>query len=136
MLYRIHQRLLINSKKGTFIEPGGVHCLKRVNKATVALLLAQGSISLVQAPPLETFTGWGGRARKLASLGIDTIAFITMTPRDIAYAIRDSLRRETETQERFDEKVTKLAAAVDRWQGEIRQYLGIDSARVRRCCGQ
>lgn len=135
-LYRIHQRLLINRKQGTFIEPNGVHRLNTVKPATIRLLLAQGTISPVQAPPLDTFTHWQGRAKKLAELGIDTIAFITMTPRDVAYAIRASLHKETETQEELSIKVDKLTPAVDRWQREIRQYLGINGAQVRRCCGQ
>ena len=80
MLYRIHQRLLVNSKHGTFVEagPGCVHALGMVSKKTIALLLQGGAISIVQAPPLGIFTGWKGRARKLDSLGIDTIGFITM----------------------------------------------------------
>ncbi len=110
--------------------------MSMVKSSTIKLLLAQGTISPVQAPPLDTFTHWQGRAKKLAELGIDTIAFIAMTPRDVAYAIRASLHKETETQEELNAKVDKLTPAVDRWQREIRQYLGIESAKTKRCCGQ
>jgi len=136
MLYRIHQRLLVDSKNNVQIEGGEgcVHTLDMVSKENRAILLQVGAISIVQAPPLSTFTHWAGRARKLDELGIDTIGFITMKPGDVAYAIRASLDVE-EDQETFDHKVENLTAAVFRWQGEIRQFLGIDSARVKRCCG-
>jgi hypothetical protein len=103
-----------------------------LSKDKVAILLQVGAISLVQAPPLETFSGWQGRAAKLDSLGIDTVAFITMDSRDVAYAIRASVRKEEEDQATFDEKTDRLALAVTRWQGEIKQLLGIGGATVRR----
>jgi len=134
MLYRIHQKLLIDQAGGVFIEGGDgcVHTLSMLSANTHKALLTTGAISEVQAPPLVTFWGDGGRASKLADLGIDTIAFVTMKPCDVAYAIRASLRKEDEDQETFNQRVDKLALAVERWQGEIKSYLGIDSARVRR----
>lgn len=135
MLYRIHQKLLIDHNDGTFIEGGDgcVHALSMLSGKTRKALLRTGAISEVQAPPLSVF--WGddtSRTRKLADLGIDTIGFVTMEARDIAYAIRASVRKETEDQETFNRKADKLALAVERWQAEIRDYLGIGSARIRR----
>jgi len=133
-LYRIHQRLLINSKEGLCI-PGGegmVHTLSMLGKNTIAALLDTGAISLVQAPPLETFNGWESKARMLGELGIDTVGFVSMGARDVAYAIRAARRKEGTDAARFDRQVDKLAVAVERWQREIRDYLGIGSAYVRR----
>lgn len=126
-LYRIHQRLLVNRKAGTFVEPGGACTLDMIGKDKIKLLLDIGAISLVRAPPLSVFTHWRGRAAKLAELGIDTIGFVTMDARDVAYAIRASVTDDVD-----QGKVDRLTLAVERWQGEIRKYLGIDSARVRR----
>lgn len=134
MLYRVHQKLLVNSTDGTMIggSPDCVHALPMLGKDKIAVLLRIGAISEVQAPPLSVFTNWAGRARKLDELGIDTIGFIQMDAHDIAYSIRASVRRETESQEDFNRKVDKLALAVARWQGEIRQYLGIGSVNESR----
>lgn len=133
-LYRVHERLLVDRANGVFVEggPGCVSTLSMVSKRAIGILLANGAISEVQAPPLAVFTGWRGRARELDALGIDTIAFITMDARDVAYAMRARRRREDEEQEEFDRKVGKLAQAVERWQCEIREFLGIDDADVRR----
>lgn len=133
-LYRIHQRLLINSKEGLCI-PGGegmVHTLSMISKDHIGALLATGAISLVQAPDLNTFDGWEGKARMLGELGIDTVGFVSLTARDVAYAIRAAHRKEDESAVDFDHKVDKLAVAVERWQHEIRDLLGIGSAYVRR----
>jgi len=134
MLYRIHQKLLID-RSGVFVEGGGgcVHALSMLSGKTIKALLRTGAISEVQAPPLEVF--WGeraGRTRKMAELGIDTIGFVTMEARDVAYAIRASARKEGEAQETFNQKADKLALAVERWQAEIRDYLEIGSAGLRR----
>lgn len=133
MLYRIHQKLLISDDR--FIDGGGgcVHALSMLSAKTRKTLLRTGAISEVQAPPLSVF--WGNdtsRTRKLAELGIDAIGFVTMEARDIAYAIRASVRKKDEDQETFNRKADKLAFAVERWQAEIRDYLGIGSARIRR----
>lgn len=133
-LYRIHQRLLINSKEGLCI-PGGegmVHTLSMISKDHIGALLATGAISLVQAPDLDTFDGWEGKAKMLRELGIDTVGFVSLTARDVAYAIRAAHRKEDESAVDFDRKVDKLAVAVERWQHEIRDLLGIGSAYVRR----
>lgn len=132
-LYRIHQRLLLNASQGLCLQGGEgvVHSLSSVSADHITALLKTGAISLVQAPPLDTFTGWVGRARKLDSLGIDTIGFVTMKPRDIAYSIRASVDTGSE-QEAFDQRVDQLALAVERWQREIKNYLGIGSAYIRR----
>jgi len=138
MLYRIHQKLLVNATDGLFIQGGDgcIHDLGMLGSDKVERLVQIGAISEVQAPPLETFTGWAGRARKLTDeLGIDTIGFIQMDARDIAYAIRASVRKEDsdEDQETFDRKVDQLALAVQRWQGEIKTFLGIGGvAEARR----
>jgi len=129
MLYRIHQKLLVNHRQSLFIERGCVHPLPMLGTATRQALLKTGTISEVQAPPLSVFWGEQGRTRKLADLGIDTIGFVTMEARDIAYAIRASVRKEGDD---FDRKVDKLALAVERWQDEIKDYLGIGSAEIRR----
>ena len=128
MLYRIHQRLIVNAKQGLCIDGGeGVtHTLGMVGKDKIAVLLRTGAISLVQAPPLATFEGWVGRARKLDELGIDTVAFVTLPARDVAYAIRASVGNVEGS------KVDQLTRAVERWQAEIKEYLGIGSAHVRR----
>ena len=134
MLYRIHQKLLIDSSV-VFIEGGGgcVHALSMLSAKTRKALLDTGAISKVQAPPLSVFWGEGkSRTSKMAALGIDTVAFVTMEARDVAYAIRASVRKEDEDQETFNRKADKLALAVERWQAEIRDYLGIGSARIRR----
>ncbi len=134
MLYRIHQRLLIDSARGLCI-PGGegmVHTLSTLGKDKIAVLLKVGAISLVQAPPLDTFSGWGAKHRMLGALGIDTVGLVSMEARDVAYAICASKRRAGTSEERFAEKVEKLAIAVERWQSEIRELLGIGSAYVRR----
>lgn len=133
-LYRIHQRLLVDSAKGIFVEGGEgcVHSLDMIGKGKRAILLRVGAISIVQAPPLDTFDHWRGKARMLESLGIDTIGFITMAAQNVAYAIRAAHRKEDEDQGAFDAKVEKLALAVERWQHEIRGYLGIGIAKTRR----
>jgi len=133
MLYRIHQKLLIDQAGGVFIEGGNgcVHSLSMLSAKTRQALLRTGAISEVQAPPLAVVWSDTGRTRKLADLGIDTIAFVTMEARDVAYAIRASIRAPGDD-ERFNERVDKLALAVQRWQSEIRDYLGIGSARIRR----
>jgi hypothetical protein len=134
MLYRVHQRLLIDSQEGRFIEGGEgcTHTLSTLNTNAIKALLKMGAISEVQAPPLETFTGWAGRAKKLGELGIDTIGFITTPAHDIAFAIRANVRKEEEDQETFDVKVDKLTLAVERWQREIKTVLDIGDARTRR----
>lgn len=134
MLYRIHERLLVNRKNGTYIAAGEgkVHALPMVSASAIQVLLRTGAISEVQAPPLDVFTGWRGRARVLDRLGIDTVAFVSMDAHDVAYAMRAALRRSETPQEDFDERVDKLARAVERWQCEIKGYLGIDGAEVRR----
>ena len=128
MLYRIHSRLVVNAKQGLCIDGGeGVtHTLGMVGKDKIAVLLRTGAISLVQAPPLDTFEGWAGRARKLGDLGIDTVAFVTLPAQDVAYAIRASVGSTEKS------KVDQLALAVERWQAEIKGYLGIGSVKVRR----
>jgi len=133
MLYRIHQKLLIDQRGGVFVEGGNgcVHSLSMLSTKTRKALLRTGAISEVQAPPLTVFWGDGGRARKLAELGIDTIGFVTMGAKDVAYAIRASIRAPDDDG-RFNERVDKLALAVERWQSEIRDYLEIGSARIRR----
>ena len=134
MLYRIHDRLLVDSRNGTFIEPGEgcVHPLGMIGKAAIAMLLNSGAISLVEAPPLDVFTGWSGRARTLGALGIDTVGLVVMDARDVSYAICASKRGETQTQEAFNVRVDKLAIAVTRWQYEIKEALGIGDALTRR----
>jgi len=135
MLYRIHQKLLIDHNDGAFIEGGNgcVHSLSMLSARTRQALLDTGAISEVQAPPLTVFWGEGtSRTRKLADLGIDTVGFVTMGAKDVAYAIRASVRKEDEDQETFNRKADKLALAVERWQAEIRDYLGIGSAEIKR----
>ena len=134
MLYRIHDKILIDSRNGVFLEGGEgcVHTLSMLGASVRQALLKVGAISELQAPPLSVFTGWAGRARKLEELGIDTIGFVTMDAHDVAYAIRASVRKEGDEQETFDQKVDKLALAVQRWQAEIEENLGIGSADVRR----
>lgn len=126
MLYRIHQKVLVGD---TFIVGGEgcVHALPALSRRVLDALLANGTISEVQAPPLSVFDGWAGRARKLDSLGIDTIGFIQMDARDVAYAIRASVSGDVDP-----DRVDKLALAVERWQGEIKDHLGIGSAQERR----
>jgi len=133
MLYRIHQKLLIDHNDGAFIEGGNgcVHSLSMLSARTRKALLDTGAISEVQAPPLTVFWGEGGRACKLADLGIDTIGFVTMGAKDVAYAIRASIRAPGDD-DRFNERVDKLALAIERWQAEIRDYLGIGSAEIKR----
>ena len=129
MLYRIHQKLLVNASDGLMVggSPNCVHSLGMLGQDKIDLLIKLELISPVQAPPLSVFTGWSGRARKLDELGIDTVGFIQMDARDVAYSIRASVRKEGEDQETFNRKVDKLALAVQRWQGEVCEYLGIGS---------
>ena len=68
----------------------------------------------------------------LDELGSDSIAFVSMDARDVAYSIRAMKRRDEMTQAQFNEQVDKLAVAVRRWQHEIRNLIGIGSAYVRR----
>ncbi len=132
VLYRIHHRLLLNIAHGRYLQRGCVHPLGTIRPDVIALLLAQGAISVVHAPTLDAFTGWKGREKKLSELGIDTIGFVTMEPRDIAYAIKATTRNPDTDQETFDERVDKLAIAVERWQHEIKEALGIGDATGRR----
>ena len=134
MLYRVHQKLLVNESEGLMVggSPDCVHSLGMLGQNKIDLLVRIGAISPVQVPPLSVFTGWGGRARKLNELGIDTIGFIQMDARDIAYSIRASVCKEGESQETFNLKVEKLELAVRRWQREIEQYLGIGSVNESR----
>ena len=59
-LYRIHERLVVDAARGICIDggEGAIHPLGTLGKDAIATLLKVGAISLVQAPPLETFSGW------------------------------------------------------------------------------
>jgi hypothetical protein len=103
-----------------------------VSANSIAALLKVGAISLVQAPSLDTFEGWAGKAKMLGELGIDTVGLVSMEARDVAYAIRAARRKPGVSDGKFQEQVDKLCVAVERWQQEIRGLLGIGSAYVRR----
>lgn len=124
MLYRIHDRLLVNSKRGIVIEggEGRVHCLDGISKATIGILLSQGNISIVSAPPLNTFWGWELRAKRLEEARIDTLKFLIMSVEQVIKAMHS------------DEVEDWQPDLVDEWQEEIKSYLGIDNT-AKTICG-
>ncbi len=116
LLYRIHDRLLVNSRKGEFIEggPGAVNCLDGIAKKTIKILIERGAISPVRAPALDDLPGWTTRAERLQEAGYDTIGFVLAEPDAVIDATRNDDMRDW------------LRQNIERWQHEIRGYLGFD----------
>lgn len=115
MLYRIHQKLLVNSAKGEFIEggPGQVSDLSMIGADKRAILLQIGVITPVHAPDLGVFPGWELRAERLMDAGIDAIEFVRCTAEEIVEL--------THNEEVGDWHPT----TVEEWQDDVRAYLGI-----------
>lgn len=116
-LYRIHDRLLVNSKKGEFIEggPGVVSDLSMISQGHIDVLISGGAISEVKAPPLDELPGWTLRAERLARAGYDAAGFLLGSPDDIIAATREKgVRNWKDWQVRI-------------WQEELKGYLLIDS---------
>lgn len=116
LLYRIHSRLLVNARKGVYIDggPGAVNCLDGMAKKTIEILITCGAISPVRAPTLGDLPGWTVRAKRLQEAGYDTIGFVLAKSDDVIDATRDEDMRDWSHQN------------VKKWQHEVRSYLGFD----------
>ena len=114
LLYRIHSRLLVNARKGIYIDRGGVNCLDSLSKETIKILNDCGAISPVRAPALGDLPGWTTRAARLQEAGYDTIGFVLAKPDDVIDATRNEDMRDWSHR------------SVKKWQHEIKGYLGFD----------
>lgn len=126
MLYRIHERLLVNATQGVFIDGGEgvVHNLECIGADKRAVLLSIGVVSPVFAAPFsEMFPAWKIRTERLEEAHIEPIGFLEMEPE----AICDAVEAAT------DPPIKWKPALVAEWQEDVKARLGIGKvAKPRR----
>ena len=116
MLYRIHQRLLVNSRDGIFIDGGEgvVHDLECIGADKRAILLDIGAVTPVFAAPFsEMFPAWKVRTERLKAANIGPIDFLEMEPQ----AICDAVEAATE--------IKWQPGLVTEWKSDVKARLGI-----------
>ena len=123
MLYRIHQRLLVNASQGVFIDGGEgvVHDLECIGADKRAILLDIGAVTPVFAAPFsEMFPAWKVRTERLEAAQIGPIDFLQMKPEAICNAV------EAATDVRWSPSV------VAEWQEDVKARLGIGKVAKSR----
>ena len=114
MLYRVLKTLSLGEDKELrpTNQTGQFTRLEWLNEGQVARLMAVGAVSEAAPPPLAELPDWGGRAERLAQVGIhDAAQFLEADPETIAKAMKVK------------------AATIVRWQGEARKWLTVEPKR-------
>lgn len=118
MLYRVLKDLAVGSGLNKRILRGSTVPGSRFGDKMVTILVAKGALSIVRAPPLETFHGWKLRAKKFQEAGYgDAILILETDDESLAFATGYQAR------------------SIKKWKKELKDFLGLGKIKEVSSCG-